>query len=83
MNFLFSFEEMITPRLIALIYAMMLLTIVVTGIGGMFVPFGLSFWGILRGAFIIVLGALVARVWCELLIVIFKINENLHKLANK
>jgi hypothetical protein len=28
-------------------------------------------------------GALAARIWCELLIVLFKINENTHTMAHK
>ena len=39
--------------------------------------------GFISGLAIIVGGAIGARIWCELLIVLFKIHENLQKIANK
>lgn len=35
------------------------------------------------GVGVIVGGAIGARIWCELLIVLFKINENIKKVADK
>ncbi len=39
--------------------------------------------GFLAGLGIIIFGAIGSRIWCELLIVLFKIHENLQKIANK
>lgn len=74
-NLLF-FDAMITPKIITFIYWLILLGVVVGGLG---VMFGGAF---LQGVGILVGGALFARIWCELLMVLFKINENLQKLTD-
>ncbi|MGH8274779.1 MAG: DUF4282 domain-containing protein [Gammaproteobacteria bacterium] len=74
----FFFESMLTPKLITFLYWLMLLGIVVGGIYVMFLPF---FGGFLKGLAIIIVGVIAVRIWCELLIVIFKINENAHRIA--
>jgi len=85
MNFseLFRFDKMLTPSLIKILYWLLLLAVVVGGFGSMVLPFGFSFGGFLRGIFTIVVGAIVVRVWCELLIVIFKINGNLQDIRDR
>jgi len=74
------FDNMLTPKIITFVYWLMLLGVVVSGLGSMFSDFGGGFW---QGMMILVGGAIFARIWCELLIVLFKINENLQKIANK
>ncbi len=55
-----------------------------SGIGAMFAGFGApSFGSILTDLLIMVAGAVGARIWCELLIVLSKIHENLKKLADR
>ena len=44
------------------------------GIGSMFTFGRMSFTGFATGLLIMIGGALAARIWCELLIVLFKIN---------
>jgi hypothetical protein len=44
---------------------------------------GVTFGKFLMGVIITVAGAVGARIWCELLIVLFKIHENIKKLADK
>lgn len=85
MNFneLLRFDKMITPSLISILYWLLLLGVLMSGLGSMFMPFGFSFGAFLRGLFIIVLGAIGVRVWCELLIVVFKINGNLQALREQ
>ncbi len=85
MNFneLLRFDKMITPRLISILYWLLLLGVVVSGFGSMFVPFGFSFGAFLRGLFLILIGAILVRVWCELLIVVFKINGNLQAIREQ
>jgi hypothetical protein len=56
---------------------------VVGGIGSMFMYGRMSFTGFATGLLIMVGGALGARIWCELLIVLFKINENTYMTAHK
>lgn len=43
----------------------------------------MSFTSFATGLLIMVGGALAARIWCELLIVLFKINENTHTMAHR
>ncbi len=83
MNFL-SFDEMLTPRLITLLYWLLLLGAIAMGLNMMFGGYGgFSFSGFLSGLATMLAGALGARVWCELLIVLFKMNEALQEIRKK
>lgn len=73
------FESMLTPKIITAVYWLLLLGALVSGLGMMFGPAGSFF----AGLGVIIIGAIGARIWCELLIVLFKINENLKKTAEK
>ncbi|WP_261923850.1 DUF4282 domain-containing protein [Shewanella sp. NFH-SH190041] len=73
---IFFFNAMLTPKLIIAIYWLLLAITVIGGISQLFHNF---FYGI--GA--IIGGSIIARIWCELMIVLFKINENLQKIADK
>lgn len=75
----FFFESMLTPKIITAVYWLLLLASLISGLGMMFGPAG----SLLGGLGVIILGAVGARIWCELLIVLFKINENLKKTAEK
>ena len=84
MRDIFVFDAMLTPKIITFIYWILLLSAVITGITTMFSGYnGITFSTFMMGLLYIVGGAVGARVWCELLIVLFKINENLQKIANK
>lgn len=80
MKDIFFFDSMLTPKIITFVYWLMLLGTLITGFGTMFSQHG---GGLMAGLMIIVGGTIGARIWCELLIVLFKIHENLQKLANK
>ena len=80
---LLFFDSMITPKIITFVYWLLLLAAVVGGIGSMFMYGRMSFSGFATGLLVMVGGALAARIWCELLIVLFKINENTHMMAHK
>ena len=71
------FDKMITPKIITFVYWLMLLVVIVGGlvkmVGGYF----------LVGLFSAVGGAIGARIWCELLIVLFKMNDALQELRQK
>ena len=80
----FLFNEMITPRIITFIYWLLLLMAFVGGVSVMFTGYGgFTFGRFLTGLFTMAIGALGARVWSELLIVLFKINDNLRKMAER
>lgn len=76
-NVLF-FDSMITPKIITFVYWLMLLGVVIFGLVTMFNRFFGGFW---LGLAIIVGGAISVRIWCELLIVLFKINDHARRIA--
>lgn len=81
MNFsgkdLFFFNRMLTPSIITIVYWLLLIFVVLSGLGMMFTQ---SFLG---GLGILIFGTIGVRIWCELLIVLFKINDNLKVVAEK
>ena len=95
----FNFDEFITSGLIRIIYiagsALMLLAAISVGVlpsvGSLIIALGsFSLSGILLALFFLTfslisgaLGMLLLRVYCELLIAIFKINENLQVIREK
>lgn len=89
MRELFHFDTMLTPKIITIIYWLLLAGVVISGLGAMFTSGPMhagpafTFASFLTGLLVIVFGAIGARVWCELLIVIFKIHENLKRVADK
>jgi hypothetical protein len=44
---------------------------------------GSGFLGFLMGILVIVFGVIAARIWCELLIVLFRMNEALQEIRRK
>lgn len=74
------FDSMLTPKIITLVYWLLLGAALVSGLGMMFAG---GFGSLLMGIMTVLAGAVGARIWCELLIVLFKINENMKKLADK
>lgn len=84
MKNLFSFDAMLTPKIITFVYWFLLLVAVLTGIGAMSAGYGgFTIGKFLIGLVIIVGGCVGARIGCELSIVLFKINENIKKIADK
>lgn len=76
------FDTMLTPKVITFVFWLMLLAVVVAGLGTMFAG-GFSFVRFLMGLLSMALGGVIARIWCEILIVMFKIHENIKKMADK
>ncbi|WP_257283179.1 DUF4282 domain-containing protein [Endozoicomonas sp. SESOKO1] len=74
------FNSMLTPKIITFIYWLMVLGVVVSGFGLMFNKYSGGFF---IGLGTILGGLVTTRIFCELLIVIFKIHSNLDKIANK
>lgn len=77
MNELLNFDSMVTPKFISVFYWLLLVFVLLSGLGVMFTG------SVLAGLLAIVLGAIGVRVWCELLIVMFKIHENIKKIAER
>lgn len=80
MKDIFFFDSMLTPKIITFVYWLMLVGFLFSGLSIMFSGYGGGFFS---GLGLIVGGAIGSRIWCELLIVLFKIHENLQKIANK
>ncbi|WP_331281112.1 DUF4282 domain-containing protein [Guyparkeria halophila] len=84
MKDLLFFDKMLTPKFITVIYWLLLVGVVIGGIGMMFGGFnGFSFGTFISGLLTIVFGAIGARIWCELMIVLFKMNEALQDMRHK
>lgn len=73
---IFFFNSMLTPKIITAVYWALLVVVLISGIGLMLENF-------LIGLVTVLVGAVAVRVWCELLIVLFTINDNIKKIANK
>lgn len=94
MNFrsLLNFDKMITPVIIKILFY---IGIAASVIGGLVMLFGgiisavqqgsvgPAIGGIIGGPLAIVFGILMARVYSELLIVVFEIHQNLVAIKNK
>lgn len=76
MKDLFVFDTMLTPKIITFVYWLFLFLSVASGLVTMFTG---SF---LMGLVTIIGGCIFSRIWCELLIVMFKIHENVKKIAD-
>ncbi len=78
------FDKMLTPKIITLVYWLLLFVAVFSGLGSMFGGHeGFTAGNFLMGLVYAVGGAIAARIWCELLIVLFKMNEALQELRQK
>ena len=81
---LFFFDAMLTPKVITFVYWLLLVAAVLAGLGSMFYTGFryMTFGTFLRAVAITLGGAAGARIWCELMIVLFKLNENVQRIAN-
>jgi len=78
------FDKMLTPKLITIVYWISLLAAAVGGLSVMFSGYGgVSVENFILGVVCAIAGAVTARIWCELLIIFFKMNEALQELRNK
>lgn len=74
-DFLF-FDKMLTPKVITFIYWLLLVAVVIGGVIYMFRNF-------LVGLVALVCGLIGVRIWCELAMVFFKMNEALQEMRNR
>jgi hypothetical protein len=84
MKDLLYFEEMLTPKLITFVYWLLLLVSVFGGIGSMFAGFqGFTIDKFFLGVIYAVIGVLASRIMCEMMIVLFKVNEALQDIRRR
>ena len=76
-NYIFYLENLVTTKYITIFYWILLFAFITKGIGDIFEG---DFW---RGLVWVVGGSLASRVACELVVIVFHINENLHSLNAK
>lgn len=84
------FDTMVTPKIITFIYWVMLAAAAISGLVLLFKGFGVMKWNDFAGFGMVVaapilaaLSALLARVYCEIMIVLFKMNEALQDIRSK
>ena len=82
MNDFWAFRRMITPLIIQIIFWIGAIGLFIGGIVGIATAHdggaGQIVWGIL----LMILGPLWVRIWCELLILFFRMNETLTEIKN-
>ena len=81
MNEFLSFRKMITPLIIQIIFWIGVALCVIGGLVSIVI--GASHGtgkDVLQGLLTVLLGPIAVRVYCEILIVIFRINENLTEI---
>lgn len=78
-----AFRTMVTPVIIQILFWLGVLTCVIVGLGFIFTAVG---WGyernLYKGLLILFLGPLGVRIYCEILIVFFRINETLTEIKH-
>lgn len=78
------FDTMLTPKLITALYWLMMLAAVIGGISSMVGGYGgFSITKFFIGVMVALFGVVGARIFCELLIVLFKMNEALQEIRGK
>ena len=77
-HYMFYLDEMVTPKLITLFYWILLFAFITKGLGDIFLEG--DFW---RGLVWVIGGSLASRVACELVVILFRINENLDEINKK
>lgn len=80
-----SFNKMLTPIIIQIVFWIGVGFSVIIGL--MTIITGLGYYGsgiqVLFGLMIIAIGPLTVRIYCELLIIAFKMNESLQNIKDK
>ncbi|MDY0022690.1 DUF4282 domain-containing protein [Arenimonas caeni] len=86
----FFFDSMITPKVITFVYWLLLAAVALGGLMGVFSAFGTmkySVWAGLGSLVLVpvgvILGVIGARIYCELMIVLFRVYETLVQIRDK
>ena len=75
-NYIFYLENLVTTKYITIFYWILLFAFITKGIGDIFEG------DFFRGLVWVVGGSLASRVACELVVVLFRINETLHEISD-
>ena len=71
-----SFDKLITPALVRAMFWILLVVVLFNGLSHLF---GGEFW---MGLLILIVGPLGVRIYCEIVIVIFQINNTLTEIRD-
>ena len=80
-----SFDKMLTPIIVQVIFWIGVAISILLGLGMIVKGFASSFGGgilVFMGLVYLVVGPILTRVYCELLIIVFKIHDNLVDIRN-
>ncbi len=83
MSDFWAFRKMVTPVIIQILFWVGVIACVITGI--ILIGMGIKLPGdqlVLKGILLIIFGPLAVRVYCEILIVFFRINETLTEIKH-
>lgn len=78
-NEFISFDKMLTPTLIKIIFWIGVAASVITGL----IVMSEGGFAFILGLLVMALGSFITRIYCELLIVFFKIHESIVELTKK
>jgi hypothetical protein len=73
-----TFNKMITPVVIQVIFWIGAVIIVLVGLFGLFTG---GFMGFISGLLTIILGPILLRVYCEIIMVFFRVLDALHEIT--
>ena len=82
MNDFFAFRTMITPVIIQVIFWIGVALCLIFGLGAIFVGSRYGGGGPVWGILVILFGPVVVRIYCEILIIFFRINETLTEIKH-
>ena len=77
-----EFRTMITPIIIQIIFWVGVAVCVIFGIGAMFIGSQYGVGNSAKGLLILLLGPVAVRIYCEILIIFFRINETLTEIKH-
>lgn len=87
MNNLLTLNQMLTPKIVTVLYWIGIIAVIISAIGTLFGAGYSAYAGfgtrLFTAIMILIFGGLGVRIYSELLIVIFKIHENLKKIADR
>jgi hypothetical protein len=80
MKHFFNFDTLVTHQLLKILYIFIQVYVFYEAYIVMFGFFGYTSLGLLLGIGILIFGSITARVICEILIILFRINDNLNSI---
>jgi Domain of unknown function (DUF4282) len=81
-NDFFSFRTMITPFIIQIIFWIGVALCIIFGLGIILVGSRFGNGGPVYGLLLLIFGPVVVRIYCEILIIFFRINETLTEIKH-